>query len=146
MTKRGEIVTEIKNLLSDIQTANGYNSDIGQNIQEWRVSAVEAIQLPVVIIEDTEEAFTDDDAIIGQKLRILTVAVRVIADIQTHVEELREMVEDVFVALSNDETLGGKVRDVQVENVNIEVDQNKERVAMATINLSIKYDSLRWEF
>jgi len=145
MTKRGEIVAEIKNLLKNISQSNGYNTDIGQNIQEWRVSAVETILLPVVIIEDKEEIFSEENSIIGKKDRILNISIKILADVD-NIEDLRAMVEDVFVCLGANENLSGKVQDMDVNSVEIDVEQNKERLAMASISLSVKFMSERWEF
>ena len=147
MTKRGEIVEAVKNQLKNILLANGYNTDIGQNIQEWRVSPLEALVLPVVILEDHEEIFNDEEAIIGDKYRELTILIKILAEIQNSIEEdLRLMVADVFKALGEDETLGDKVNCLDVKSVQIDVEQGKERLAMANITVIAEYDSQRWEF
>lgn len=146
MTKRGEIVEAVKNQLKNIMIANGYNTDIGQNIQEWRVSPVEALVLPAVILEDHEEIFNDEEAIIGDKYRELTISIKILAEIQNSIEDLRLMAADVFKALGEDETLGDKVNRLDVKSVQIDVEQGKERLAMANINVIAEYDSQRWEF
>ena len=60
MGVRAEIVSALKTLLETISPGNGYLTDLGLNVYEWREYAFSSADMPCINIKDMSDTIESD--------------------------------------------------------------------------------------
>ena len=64
----------------------------------------------------------------------------------TTAEQVREMIEDVYKAIAQDDTWDGLAIDTNPVSEEIEIGQNDKISGQATITVEIEYRTAKWEY
>lgn len=91
---RQKIVSQIVSKLSNITTANGYQTNIGANVADWQINWQEN-ELPAVSVCDLVEEFEPLDDEVRMQCT-LPVQVRVFIGSNTRASEGRKIIADVL--------------------------------------------------
>ena len=113
MTRRQEIVDAIKAGLSSIRTGNGYGTDLGLHVFEWKVTAFADAELPGVAFRDTEQAVAELTG--GMRNVSLTVEFILGAAAGAATASIvRQGIGDVVRCIDSDPAWGGLAWDTEV--------------------------------
>lgn len=139
---RQEIVDAIRARLASIRTANGYNTDLGVNVFEWKVSAFGAGEMPGVAFRDTERSVTELTG--GTRENRLTVefilgAASGVATAPT----VRQAIADVVRCIDTDPTWGGLAWDTAIESDEMFMDHEGKLTGLAKVTATVKYQTFR---
>ena len=138
VSKRQQIVDAIDARLKTITTANGYNTDAGNNVFEWRSYPLdENSELPALVYRDTEEI--ESLAVGGYQLHTLTIEIEGYVVGANAARDLRALIADVIKAIGTDLTWGGLAEDTRPVEESIEIDQEERKIAGAVIRIEIDY-------
>jgi hypothetical protein len=107
-SKRQQIVSAIKTRLQGITVANGYETDLGNAIYEWRLSAYQSTELPGADLRDTTETV---GVTVGSHEHKMTAEVKVLGSTSSLPADIRKRLADVVKAAGTDLTWGGLAED-----------------------------------
>jgi len=107
-TIRQLIITAFKTMMENITTANGYETEIGSSVFEWREYPVETTEMPAMIIRDTDEEISYPDHPESLDCR-LTIELILFESGSTVGADLRKAIGDIIKAIGVDETFGGYI-------------------------------------
>lgn len=142
--KRQQIVDAIKTRFQGITIANGYNSNLGSNVFEWRVTNLNNTEFPACVYRDVTNI--RQEGAIGSFRWALNIEIQLITDGGTSAAEIRKIIADVYKAIGTDSKWSGiAVTTEQPESDEMDVEQHEKKQAGALIKLSIIYDAPRWE-
>ena len=142
--KRQQLIDALDARLKIIKTANGYLTNLGNNVFEWRVTNLNSIEFPACIYRDVSN--TKQDGAIGSFRWALNIEIQLVTDGETSAAEVRKLIADVYKAIGTDITWGGlAVTTEQPDSDEMDVEQHEKKQAGALIKLSIIYDANMWE-
>lgn len=145
-SKRQLICSAVDARLRTILVSGGYNTDLGENVFEWRATPFEINGLPAMDWRDISEV--DSNASTGRDgyhNHALTFQLRVLtAKGKTTANEIREILADIVKAVSVDQTWGGlAIRTDPVSN-EMEVEEAERIIGGITVTLTITYQTKKW--
>jgi hypothetical protein len=152
VSKRQDICDAVKVRLATIKVINGYYSNLGSNVYEWRDtdnSPIPVGSLPAVVLKDSDvDIYTE---VIGKWNHYLTLGFEIYCTHLTDVaSEVRKIIEDVFKAIGTDPKWGGlsDYTDFEIiqgqKHLNIKIETNEKNIAKATFRLVILYNTDYW--
>lgn len=119
------IINAVKTQLATIRKTNGYETDAGLKVFEWKASASPYEDLPCIHIKDT--ALQAAQGTIQQYTWALQLDIEIAAAKAAQTSaEIRSMAQDVIKALWADKTVGGRALNIsqpQIEDITIEKDE-----------------------
>lgn len=144
--KRQNIVNQLKSQLQNITVANGYYTNLGDNVKLFSVIPVEENELPCVVIFDkmnnfASESFTNSANIFYQSLEVV---LNIVCGGNTVDTVARQLIIDVYKAIGSDTTLGGYAIDIIPINDELDIEQESKLIASIKINLNILYRTERF--
>ena len=139
--KRQQIIDKLKEILSQILIVNGYQTNIGQNVFDWRLEPLRREETPCIVIRDiesyVEEDYTDNANDIRLELQFDII-------MTTTIEDLRKALADLKKCLGQNETLDGLVFYMQWKNDSFDADLEEDRILVASCRVSTLYRVNRW--
>ena len=142
---RQQIMTAIDTAFQAIQVTNGYETDIGLKVFEWKSTAVAQADTPCLIWRDTECALSTENVAIGQQEHMLTVEAQIIpAPGVTTPVEARKMVADILKAIGVDESWGGLAQHTYNVSNDFEVEQKERILGSILITFQVEFRTARW--
>lgn len=136
-SRRQQIVDQIKTLLATITVANGFNTNTGSNVFEWKGIDFQDTELPGVDVRDPSEEVETRG---GNHLHTLTIDIEAKVSASTSTNQAREVLADIETLMGSNQNLGGLahlVRPVQNELLDFEKVNNK--FGSVSIRLEIVY-------
>ncbi len=140
--KRQQIVDAIRWRLAGILVANGYNTDVGRHVFEWKVTAFADSDLPGVAFRD-----------IDPKVRELTGGMQDVslpvdfiigaASGASTMQIVRAAIEDVLSAINSDFTWGGLAWDTAIDTIEAFAEHEGKLTGLAKIAATVKYEQMR---
>ncbi len=142
MTKRQEIVEAIKVRLPSIRTANGYGTDLGLHVFEWKVTAFGEGELPGVCFRDTEQTVAELTG--GYRNNSLTVEFILGAASGALTPGIvRQAIADVVRCIDSDPTWNGLSWDTAIQSDEMFVDHDGKLTGLAKVTAVVKYQTQR---
>lgn len=142
MTKRQEIVDAIKSRLQSIRVANGYGTDLGAHVFEWKVTAFADSELPGVCFRDTEQTVAE----LTGGFRNVSLTIEFIlgaASGATTAGMVRQGIGDVVRAIDSDPTWGGLAWDTAIQTDEMFMDHDGKLTGLAKVVAVVKYQIQR---
>jgi hypothetical protein len=144
MGSRQGIITALKSQLALITVAGGYNTDIGSNVDEWRLVPYDPADLPAIEIRDESSSVIDGKNNV-QNYKALNITITVYnAPSVTAATTARLHIKDVLAAIGTDTTLGNNAVDIDIEDVSLEGSQDSDIIFSAVIKLTVGYLTEKW--
>lgn len=144
---RESIMSAIETRLATITTANGYNTNVGNNVFLWRVDQMDpddSTHVPGIIIRDRNAEV--QPAAGGVLSHVLTVEIEtvVLSDTTTDTTA-RSSAEDVLACVGTDQTWGGLADHSEVRTIEVDVGRVTKILGTARITLAVEYHTTsRW--
>jgi len=138
--KRQQIIDKLKEVLNQITTVNGYQTDIGQNVFDWRLEPLRREETPCIVIRDIESYVDDYNNANDIRLELQFDII-----MTTTIEDLRKALADLKKCLGQNETLDGLVFYMQWKNDSFDADLEEDRILVASCRVSTLYRVNRWE-
>lgn len=135
-SKRQQIVAAFDTRLKTILTGGGYNTNLGSNIFEWRVTPLAQDELPGAIWRDTDDSI---EVSFQQDVHSLSIQVAVTVAGATSPADARKLIADVTAAVATDTSLGGLAEDAKVTGETIEFDQEERRIAGVVLTFVVEF-------
>ncbi len=146
--KKEQIVQAVKTRLETITTANGYHTNLGSNIYEWKQNPHNETDVLAAVIRDTdcEEVNILDQSSSGIHTKILSMEIEIIAASSTVPAVLRQAEADVNKAIGTDTTFGGLAIDTTpVNSIPLYPNQNEKRIAGLQRTVEIHFRTVAWQ-
>ena len=142
--KRQQIMDAVKSRLQTITTVNGYNTNLGNNVYEWKETAFAENEMPGIDYHDSRcERF---DGVLNRFRWRLNVELEIATQDATAVSDVRKMIADVYKAIGTDDTWGGlAITTGQPESDEMRVMKEERFIAGALIGMFIIYETSLWE-
>lgn len=141
-TIRQQIMDAVRIRFSNILVANGYKTDIGNNVFEWRDADIEAAKLPAIKYRDSDgsiEAIT-----VGEVENHIKVEVEISTAGSAGLDELRNAVADMTLAIGVDVTFGGLAQDTSLFNDNYSIEHVENKYYRAALSFDITFTTDRF--
>ncbi|MDW8003051.1 MAG: hypothetical protein RMJ39_10410 [Deltaproteobacteria bacterium] len=140
MTKREEIVEALKSLIEGIRKKEGYETDIGKNVEVWRSEPFLPSELPCVNIMDYASYVEE----VGDFHNVtLSFAIDVVFANEP-MAVLRSAISDLKKAIFGDETLGGLAISTRYLGDEVEISQKEDKISVLHARVSVLYRVERW--
>lgn len=142
MTRRQEIVDALKARLATIRTANGYDTNLGLHVFEWKVTAFAGTEMPGVAFRDTEQSVTE----LTGGFRNVSLTVEFIlgaASGAATAAVVRQGIGDVVRCIDSDPTWGGLAWDTTIQSDEMFMDHDGKLTGLAKVTSVVKYQTLR---
>jgi hypothetical protein len=139
-SRRQQLIDAIKIRFAAITTANGYETNLGNSLDEWRTEAFEPSELPGINLRDESEPVTYANKNSGSVLRKLNV----VADLVFQETDLsatlaRSGLADVEAAIAVDPTWGGLAKLTIQDESRLMTDERGRWLGGARIAFTIEY-------
>jgi hypothetical protein len=140
--KRQAIVDAIRGRLATILSSNGYNTDIGGHVFEWKVTAFADADFPAVAFRDTDPTIRE---LTGgmQEVSLPVEFIVGIASGASTMQVMRAAIEDVLAAINQDWTWGGLAWDTSIDTIETFAEQEGRLAGLAKIGTTVKYEQQR---
>lgn len=143
-SKRQLIINAVDTRFKTILVSGGYETDLGQNVFEWRTAALPVANLPGIVLRDPECSVSSDVAI-GQHEYELKVEAEInVAEGSSTPGEIRKMIADVIKAIGVDITWGGLAQRTEPIEDTINMDQKEKIIGGALVSFLIIYRTNAW--
>lgn len=144
---RQRILTALDTRLKTILIANGYETDLGQNVFEWRDTMVQQSELPALVWKDLNEdpSSATVGKTIGYHWHDLTVEMSILSsDGSSTPEQMRKCLADVTAAVGTDTTFGGLAIRTQPVPNEAAVEQADRIIGAFRLTINIHYQTKKW--
>lgn len=135
LTNRQNIIDRIRTLLSQIKVTNGYETDIGINVFEWRENPVETSKLPAVYIRDKSVQYNEN---FGTLDCVMALELEVFCTGSTSHSYLRKALKDISGVMTEDNIPG--VFRVYIIDDSMDVEQQENIIGSMNISYGIQYN------
>ncbi len=143
MSKRQQIIDAIKTRLQTIKIANGYSTNIGNNVFEWKHSPVSAEKASGLVFRDVSN--TIEIGVLGRFRWKLGIEIEIITAGGTASADIRKMIADVYKAINADIFWNGLALNTEQPEDEMQIIQEEKTIAGVLIRFSILYDVPAWE-
>ncbi len=144
-TIRQQIINAIDVRLKTILVSNGFKTNLGLNVFEWRVTELTEAELPALIYRDTESAVGDSPPeSFDRQRQLLDIEIDVVVSGSTAPADLRKAIGDVMVAIGSTREArewNDLAEDTIQGSESISIEHEERRVAGARLFFSIQYVS-----
>lgn len=148
MSKRQQIVDAVKARMATITTANGYTSNVGQQVFEWQATSVDASKLPCILVSDPVETNlggTDDNKNSAQRTFGLQFEVSLLlAETNQTAVKARLALEDVIRAIGTDQKWSGLARRTEPVSDELKLDEEGTRISGVQMKFIVEYGRAPW--
>lgn len=134
---RQQIVDAILTRMQTILIVNGYETDLGNNVFEWRTTDLQESELPGLIVRDVSE----DVAVRGgNHVCTLNIEVEAKASGTTSATVIRDIIADITKAIGTDINFSNLVQETEpVENESLGFEQKDKKFSGATMRFNCVY-------
>lgn len=133
---RQRIVDAFLTRLRTIRTMNGYQTEVGASVHEWRVTGFELDELPALNLRDTEDVAALS---VAEDVHALKIEVEAYVAGTTAPATLRQILADLIQAIGTDPTFGGLAQDTNVTAEAIDVRQEEKRIAAVQVSFEVQF-------
>lgn len=154
MTIRQSIVDELMTLFAAITVANGYQTNVGMHLFEWRDAPLSVDELPALVLRDLDDEIQPSQGgfVLDNELSQLSLSLDIlVTDVgsDTAIEIVRKAFDDVSKAIrlayqDTASNLSGLVVDIRRVARRVVVDQNSLKVAGGLFEFLVIYNSAQW--
>jgi hypothetical protein len=139
---RQSIIESVIARLQTITTVNGYETNLGSNVFDWKVIDVEQSALPCVIVKDTTETITTRG---GNHNCVLSIELEA-KSFGSDKEVVRNIIADMIKAIGVDPNFDAKVYGTTpVENETLDFEHHDKLYSTISMNFEVKYSTLAFQ-
>jgi len=140
------IISAVITQLQGITVANGYNSNIGNNVNEFSTSKFDPDNdvLRTSVVDDDEYEPEQKSTDLWWWELPLTIEIETSGN--TSRQDAREMIADVYSCIGDDLTISGNVKTTYPGPLSIETHQDDKKVTKIYIGIIAVYQTSQWSF
>ena len=138
---RQQIMDAVGTRLRSILVTNGFVTNLGENVHEWRIAPFPINGAAGIVFRDTVCNTIQAE---GHR-QSLQIEVDIVARPGQTAADLRTMIADVYSAIGRDIFWGGLAMDTVPESDEIRIEQGEQRIGGASIKFSIVYRTREWD-
>ena len=143
-TIRQQIMDAIQTRFEGITLINGYQTDIGLNVSQWKATALNADDFPALEYRDVS-CDRMDGGPIGFFRWAATIDTEIVtASGATTMTEVREMLSDIYKAIGLDESWNNLAQWTEQPSDVVIMEQQDKIIGGAKITFRIVYDAVKW--
>lgn len=145
-SKRQLICTRLDARLKTILIADGYNTDLGRNVFEWRDNPIDQSELPAVNWRDISEDDSNATAgTVGYHTHVITMELKIAtAKGTTTAKEIRALLADIVKAVGVDQTWGRQAIRTDPMSNEMVIEEVEDIIGGLTVTLAITYQTIKW--
>lgn len=138
---RQQIIDRIKEELQRISVENGYYTELGKNVYEWRDSPLSRDEMPAVVFRDALGYV--EPSTFGRIRWVLRVEFGVFGRTP---EETRQALADVLKALKvcEEDRFGGLALFIEVQQTEMGIERHDIETGAVILTVNITYEAERW--
>ena len=141
-TVREQVVNAMADRFRQIQTTNGYNTDVGNSVFIWKDTPFSVEELPALNLRD--ESSDIEDLTNASELVRLNIRTDIVVSNNDPIPTIRAILEDIRKAISVDETFGGLVLYTRMVGDEIDSVSKEDLIASAFVRFYTVYEVPRW--
>ena len=140
---RQTIITDMITRLEAITTVNSYNTNIGNNIFEWREYPTDTSNYPCLIIKDVNENFES----MGHHVHDHTLTIEWIlyTSGSSCQSDMRKAISDVYSVIGDDLSWNKVCYDTEIESMETSKEHQESEIMSTIITLVLKYKTPAWD-
>ena len=142
-SRRQELVAAVLARFKGIRIADGYETNLGLNVSEWRTDPMQEGEKDLLNLRDTVSPILEEDTI-GAHTHNLTVEVDLLSVNETPATQYRKMIADVIKAIGVDLTWGGLAEHTEPGAEELVVEQASRKVIGGLVRFTVIYSTARW--
>ena len=144
MSRRDDILSNIKQRMQLISEANGYHADIS-DVSVWRVTPYANNDLPAINIRDLQETEVSEERKGGVTKHQMTVEIEATCAGNTTASDLRMLIADIENAIRQDERWSGLAIKTLPKKNEFVIAQDKQKIGGVLVNVVVEYLTLRFQ-
>lgn len=134
---RQQIVDAVETRLKTIKTANGYETDIGLNVNVWHTTDFQETELPAIDIRDVSEVMEVRG---GNHICTLTVEIEAKVSGSASGVTMRDILADIIKAVGTDSTFSNLVQETRpLQNDSFGFGKNDKLIASILMTFEMRY-------
>ncbi len=143
-TIRQQIIDAIDERFKLIKVVNGYETNLGNSVYQWKAVSYEGADLPLIEYRDiSNESGIGPNPTHDHRLTI--EAEIVVAAGNTTAAQIRKMIADVKKAIGTDLRWGGLAITTEPISDSMVIEQNEKIIGGVKINFTIIYRTMAWD-
>jgi hypothetical protein len=136
-SRRQQIIDQIKTLLATILISNGFKTNVGSNVFEWKSIDFQDTEIPGVDVRDPNEEVETRG---GRHYYTLTIEIEAKVSASSTTNQAREVLADIETLLGSNQNLGGLVHLVRpVQNELLDFEKVNNKFGSVTMRLEVQY-------
>lgn len=139
MSVRKNIIDALETGFKTILISNGYRTDIGSTVYQWKTTAINQDETQSLILKDTNNGIVESNHINHEHL--LNVEIGVFYSGTDPVSNVRDAMLDVYEWIGRDENmyLGGNSYQIEYKGDQMESEHPEQVTADGLINIEVSY-------
>jgi len=143
--KRQSIVDAIEGRMKTILTDNGYATNAGRNVFDWRITQIPDTELSAISIYDGDCTIDYEETPVGLQGHFLIVDLVSDAKGSAARSDVRKINADVVKAIGTDLTWGGLAIDTDLISHGLNMEQGDKSIGAGIVRIKIHYRTPLWE-
>lgn len=136
-SRRQQIIDQLKTLLATVLISNGYKTNVGSNIFEWKSIDFQDSELPGIDVRDPDESVETKG---GRHYYTLTIEIEAKVSASTTTNQAREVLADIETLMGSNQNLGGLVHLVRpVQNELLDFEKVNNKFGTVSMRLEVQY-------
>jgi len=134
---RQQIIDAVETRLKTIKVANGYETDIGLNVNVWHVTDLQEPELPAIDIRDTSESIEVRG---GNHICTLTIEIEAKVSGASSGVSMRDILADIIKAVGTDPSFSGLVQETKpLQNDSFGFGKQDKTIASILMTFEMRY-------
>jgi hypothetical protein len=134
---RQQIITAVDTRLKTITTVNGYNTNLGNNIFEWRDAPLQESELPGAVYRDLQQTTV---MAVGYHEHALALEILILLSGTEAATTIRKLIADVIKCVGTDRTWGTLAEDtLPVSDEEIAIEHAGKKIGGISLKFIIQY-------
>ncbi len=136
-SRRQRIVEQIKTFLEGITVANGFKTNVGSNVFEWKGSNFTEADLPGIDLRDVGE---DVEVQGGRHFYKLNIEVEAKVSASTSTESARDVIADVITKMGQNFNVNNLAHKITpVDNELLDFEQGNKKFGTILLRFEVEY-------
>lgn len=136
-SRRQQIIDKIKALLATITVANGFNTDVGSNVFEWKSISFQDTEIPGINIRDPNEEVETRG---GNHFYTLTIEIEAKVSASATTNEAREVLADIQTLMGRNQNLDNLAHHVKpVQNELLDFEKVNKKFGTVLLRFEVEY-------
>ena len=136
-SRRQQIIDQIKTLLATVTIANGFKTNVGSNVFEWKSIDFQDTEIPGIDVRDPSEEVETRG---GRHFYTLTIEIEAKVSASATTNEAREVLADIQTLMGGNQNLGGLVHIVKpIQNELLEFEKINKKFGSVLMRFEVEY-------